>query len=271
MSAPADSGNSPRRFRPVRPIRKAVERWRRRIGIRLGLSPRPAERGYLICATSRSGSTYLCRLLASTGLLGNPREYFNTDGRRKRDDPAYPASRRRQLDLIRTVGATSNGIYAVKIIAPQLEEIGGRVDPLRDLPNLAAVRLRRNDVLGQAISLARARQTGQYLASDAARASPSYNANMIRSCLRSVHDQDAIWDALERQRRLIPLAIAYEDVLRNPQQAVDRIAALMGLTVPAPVDQALFAQPIQRDGTSAEWRERFLAETGDEFRHLAAF
>lgn len=269
MSAAADSGGPARRNRLLRPIRKAAQRFRRGIGIRLGFLPPPADRGYMICATSRSGSSYLCRLLASTGMLGDPLEYFNTGGRRRRDDPNYPASRQRQLDIIRTLGATSNGIYAVKVIAPQLNEIGERIDVFRDLPNLVLVRLRRQDLLGQALSLARARQTGQFVASDRQKAAPSYSPRLIRSCLHSVREQEAIWDAVERRRGLHPLAIAYEDVLDDQQQAVDRIAMLMGLPLPAPIDRALVTHAIQRDGDSAEWRARFLAETADELPDLS--
>jgi LPS sulfotransferase NodH len=31
---------------------------------------------YLVCATPRSGSTLLCEALATTGIAGNPKEYF---------------------------------------------------------------------------------------------------------------------------------------------------------------------------------------------------
>jgi hypothetical protein len=90
MSVSSGSGKSTRRLRPFRPIRRAATRWRRRIGIRLGLLPELADRGYMICATSRTGSNYLCQLLASTQVLGNPLEYFNTNGRRRREDPKCP-------------------------------------------------------------------------------------------------------------------------------------------------------------------------------------
>ncbi|MGP8122502.1 MAG: Stf0 family sulfotransferase [Xanthobacteraceae bacterium] len=36
-----------------------------------------ADRGYAICTMPRSGSNFLCQLLASSGCLGRPLEYFN--------------------------------------------------------------------------------------------------------------------------------------------------------------------------------------------------
>jgi trehalose 2-sulfotransferase len=222
----------------------------------------------MICATSRSGSTYLCELLASTGVLGNPREYFNTGGRRSRNEPAYPSDRLAQLDIIRTSGATGNGIYAVKVIGPQLLRIEKRIDPFRDLPNLALVRLRRMDVVGQAISLTRPRQTGQFVASDRPRGAAAYDAQAIRDALQSIAAQEAIWDTAMARLGVQPLAVTCEDVLADPQAVVDRIALLLRLPLPVPIDRVVVAQAMQRDDRSAEWRARFLAESGDEFRHL---
>jgi trehalose 2-sulfotransferase len=270
MRAPGKFRKPARRLRPFRRIRRSVSRWQRRIAIGLGLAPPLADRGYMICATSRTGSTYLCQLLSSTGVLGNPREYFNTAGQRRRFDPAYPTNRRAQLDIIRTRGATGNGIYGVKVIGPQLLSLAGSIDPFRDLPNLALVRIRRHDLLGQAISLARARQTGQFIASDLPRGAAAYNAGAIRHGLRSIEQQDAIWDAAIGPLGVQPLSIAYEDILADPQVVVDRIAELMGLAPPVPIDRAIITQTMQRDQQNAEWRARFVADTGDEFRHLAS-
>ncbi|NJM91801.1 MAG: hypothetical protein HC861_03320 [Rhodospirillaceae bacterium] len=222
----------------------------------------------MICATSRTGSTYLCQLLASTRLLGNPREYFNGGGQRRRNDPAYPDDRRAQLDIIRTRGATGNGIYAVKVLGPQLPREGD-IDPFRDLPNLSLVRIRRADVLGQAISLARARQTGRIHRHRSAAGTPAYDAAAIRHGLRSIERQEAVWDAALAQLEMQPLPITYEDIVADPQAVVDRIAAHLGLAIPVKIEQAVVTHTMQRDGQSAEWRERFLADTGDQFRHLA--
>ncbi len=258
-----------RRFQPFRRIRKAAIGWRHRIGFRLEVLRRmPADRGYMICATSRSGSSYLCQLLASTRMLGTPREYFNTGGQRRRTDPNYPADPQRQLDIIRTVGATRNGIYGVKVIGPQLGRIGGAIDPFRDLPKLSVIRFRRGDLLGQAISLARARQTKQFLSIDPQRMEPVYSVDFIRHCMQSVREQESIWDAVMMRLGVQPLTITYEEVLKDPQRVVDQIASLMGLSSPAAIEQPFITLGVQRDARSVEWRERFLAETGDEFRSL---
>jgi len=223
----------------------------------------------MICAVSRSGSTYLCELLASTLALGNPNEYFNTAGRRRRMGPSYPADGFAQIDIIRTIGATSNGIYAVKVIGPQLARIASSIDPFRDLPNLSFVRIHRRDILGQAISLARARQTGRFITSDQQRGAPAYSHGQIRHAIQSIRQQEAIWDETMARLAAQPLVVAYEEILSDAQHVVDRIATHMGVAMPVPIDRTLITLSVQRDEQSVEWRERFLAEAGDEFRRLA--
>ena len=215
----------------------------------------------MVCATSRTGSTYLCQLLASTRLLGNPREYFN-GGQRRRNDPAYPDDRRAQLDMIRT-RATGNGIYAVKVLGPQLPREGD-VDPLRDLPNLSLVRIRRADARPGHFAGARPPDRPIHRHRSATRGAPAYDAGAIRHGLRSIERQEAIWDAALAQLGVQPLPITYEDIAADPQAVVDRIAAHLGLAMPAKIDQAVVTHTMQRDGQSAEWRARFLAESGDE-------
>ena len=269
MSAAGDIGHPSRRVRPFRGIRRSARRWGRRLGIRLGLLPGPADRGYVICATARSGSTYLCQLLASTGQLGKPIEYFNTRARRKDTDPNYPEEPRAQLDIVRSMGATPNGIYAVKVMPWQYSRANKKIDVFRDLPNLNFVRLRRRDLLGQAISVARVQQTGQFIASQQPRRKAVYDAEGIRSCLLAVQARESAWDRTMLEFGVQPLTFEYEDVMRDPQGAVDHVAALMGLAALPPIDPALVHVAVLRSRETDEWRRRFLADTGEEFRHLA--
>src|SRR5215217_5359781 len=80
-----------------------------------------ADRGYAICTSGRSGSNLLGQYLSSTGVLGHPLEYFNGAGRRMLDYPDFPDEPAQQADWILTVGATSNGIYGVKIFPWQFD------------------------------------------------------------------------------------------------------------------------------------------------------
>ena len=260
-----------RRGRPrslVRRLSRFSRRCACRIAVRLGLAREPIYRGYVICTSARSGSTFFCRLLFSTGLLGVPREYFNFAARRMQD-PNYPKTPRKQLRRVLSHGATKNRIYGLKIFPSQLQRIGAKVDLFRDLPNPVFVRLVRSDLLGQAISQARARQTGQYGSGAPQLRPPVYDQQLIRRYLAELTSDDEFWNRFFALRRMRPVTIDYESIMRDPQAGVDQVARLVGLEAPAPVNLKLVTSKVQRDEINAEWRRRFLSDTGDEFRHLA--
>ena len=215
--------------------------------------------GLIVCATPRSGSNYLCQLLASTGVLGVPREYFNPVGRRAYDDPEYPDDPRAQLAQVFTTGATANGVYAVKAHPFQLRDLDG-VDPLVELPDTLLVRLRRLGRLEQAVSWARVQQTGQFRAGDPAATEPTYDAKLVAASLRFLDDEEAWWDARLDPDRV--LEVTYEDLVADPQRVVDRVAALVGLEEPAEIDPAVVTVRVQRDATSRRWVERYASEGG---------
>jgi LPS sulfotransferase NodH len=251
-----------RPFRALRPGWKAIKRAWRSIA-------QPADRGYMICATPRCGSNYLSQLLASTGMLGDPREYFNAAGRRKYDDPAYPDDPHEQLKRVLTTGRTSNGIYAVKLHAYQLAGLEKSFDPTKILPHLQFVVLDRRDILRQAISWSRARRTGQIRATDAIVQVEDYDQDDIRRSLIRLMDERSRWEQKLRALKVRPLSLTYESVMRAPQLAVDRVAALMRVGGSPAIDPSRVSVTIQRDRMTEHWYARFLAETGDEFRPLA--
>ena len=267
MSAPTDLGTRRRRIRPFRHIRKVVKRWHHNFGVRLGLQSGPATHGYMICATQRSGSSYLSQLLASTRCLGNPAEYFNTPAWRKTDSK-YPKDPRAQFEIVRSLGATPNGIYGVKAHAFQIARMGEGIDPFRELPNLKLVRLLRSDMLSRAISLSRAKQSRQYSSMSPRLGEPVYSEQSIRHCLLSLLEQESIWNRIFERLGGEFLTLDYQEIVQSPQRTADQVAKFMDVA-PAPIDPALIMVTMQRNESSLAWRKRFLADTGDEFRHLA--
>jgi trehalose 2-sulfotransferase len=111
------------------------------------------ERAYIVCSTQRSGSTYLCQLLADTGVAGNPQEYFEAraetglpphpgyflaglprTGAGIRDDlrptsaPEYSDLRsvdgwEAHLERTFQLGTTANGVFATKLMWNQLPDL----------------------------------------------------------------------------------------------------------------------------------------------------
>jgi LPS sulfotransferase NodH len=124
------------------------------------------SRAYVVCSTQRCGSTYLCQLLASTGVAGNPEEYFEAraetgspphpgyflaglprtgagirDDVRPTDAPEYSDLRsvdgwEEHLDRTFRLGTTDNGVFGVKLMWNQLPDLEQHATAL---PEFAAV------------------------------------------------------------------------------------------------------------------------------------
>jgi LPS sulfotransferase NodH len=70
-------------------------------------------------------------------------------------------------------------------------------------------------------------------------------------------------DATRRARSLPACVIAYEELVANPQAAVDKVASLFGLQGRAPMRAQDIYLDIQRDATTDDWRARLHAEYGN--------
>ena len=226
----------------------------------------PTRRGYVICGEARSGSSFLVRVLISTGELGFPFEYFSRGGCR-REMLADPE--RGLRDLLRHA-ASPNGIYGIKLFSRQLE-ITGTAGWLGRLPHLQFVHLERRDLLGQAISLLRANQTGQFVSMEPARAEPRYDRRAIAGLLGDIAADQARWRAYFARNGIEPLQLFYEDVVADPQAAASAVAERVGLGHAPAIDLGRVAPTVQRDDLSLAWRERFLDEAGDLDRMATAW
>jgi LPS sulfotransferase NodH len=132
--------------------------------------PQP-DRAFLVCSTQRSGSTLLCSLLASTGVGGNPQEYFEAmaetgmppqpsfflaglprtgvgvrDDPRPVDAPSYSDLRlvdgwRAHLDRTFRLGTTANGVFSTKLMWNQLPEVQRHAAALPELAGMSGRRL----------------------------------------------------------------------------------------------------------------------------------
>ena len=211
-------------------------------------------KGYALCGEPRCGSTYLARLLSSTGVLGHPREYFaGRDEVRStnRDPEAHLAGWVRRT-------ATPNGIYALKVFADQFDSVQ-RSGWATRLPNLKLVHIQRLDALGQAISLVRARQTFAFESLHPERREPWYDRDSIASALSRIARNQARWTCWFSRNGLDPLHLTYEEIAERPRESVERVGRLLGLSAPFRLGDV--ALGVQRDRLSEVWRERFVSES----------
>jgi LPS sulfotransferase NodH len=129
------------------------------------------QRAYLVCSTQRSGSTYLCELLGSTGTLGDPQEFFEAraetglpphpayflaglprtgtgirDDSRPTDGPPYSDLRtvdgwNAHLERTFQLGTTPNGVFGSKLMWNQLPDVEQHAAAIERFTGLRGVEL----------------------------------------------------------------------------------------------------------------------------------
>jgi LPS sulfotransferase NodH len=113
----------------------------------------------------------------------------------------------------------------------------------------------------QAVSYAKALQTGQYRSTSASIGVPAYDPVMIEGCLGSLAREEARWRLWFARTGVQPLTLSYEELILEPAVQVGRIAELLGVTG-AQIDPAGVTLLVQRDAITAEWVQRFREEKG---------
>lgn len=209
-----------------------------------------AHRGYLLCSTPRTGSTYLCSLLSSTDVLGHPESYFrepdevawatrfglSTAGGRVREYDAF-------VDSVRTAGTSTNGVFAVRIMWGSLPRLlaglgtaPGETDVAvlqRAFGQLTFVHLTRRDVAAQAVSWTRAEQTGYWHDGDEPSRWTDPDLHQMLDLVETIRSHNAAWRAWFTSNGVEPLECSYEDVVADPQNALAEIAARLQVGLPA--------------------------------------
>lgn len=215
-------------------------------------------RGYAICTEPRSGSSFLGRILQSTGALGRPKEYCSRARVRAeiRRDPEAGFAKLLERS------ATPNFVYGLKMFGYHVDVMDGTGWQSR-LPGLRYVHLERRDLLGRAISYVRASQTGRSQSWQPAHRPERYDVDAIDRQIRIGARDQARWRDFFTREGIEPLYLEYEQIAADPQAAADAVAGLVGLEARPRIDPSAIDLAILRDEISAEWRRRFVAERGE--------
>ncbi|MEW6436077.1 MAG: Stf0 family sulfotransferase [Pseudomonadota bacterium] len=219
-------------------------------------------RGYVVCSNPRSGSTYLGFLAKSTGKLGVPCEWLRGDGgAASLDYENYTQDESEQVHYVLTDGKTPNGVYGLKMF-PEHFDMRTETCWAESLPQLHYVHLVREDIIGQAISLAIARQTGSYVKETPESHEAVYDRTLILNCLRFIAAGEARWRMFFAINKIRPLEITYSRLLENPQREISRIAEVVGVRN-AKINRSKFLPTPQRTLRNDLWRKRFTADLHD--------
>lgn len=217
-----------------------------------------SRQGYVICAEPRSGSTFLAAILASTGVLGRPAEPFASSKDvtgTLRDPDGHLANW-----ISRT--STGNDLYGLKVFSHHCDLVEQSRWADR-LVNARFVHFRREDLLGQAISAARAQLTGQFESGQPVQGRPRYDAGLIGGALRRFAHNQARWQVWFARNGITPLSLTYEQLSADPQAAANAVAGHLSINRPVTIGVSPLGVERQRDELSNQWRERFVRERRD--------
>lgn len=243
------------------------------------LPPPPvAPRAYAIASTPRTGSTLLCRLLWSTGAVGAPKEYLNPtqirDWQVRRGRWWFRALRGPSRALLRRRPWSDRALAAHLLDVRHHRSSGGwfglkihhhhhgRIFRRRALSDILGpirwIHISRDDQLGQAISWARALQTGQWAADERAFLRPLYSRRLISSCLDEIQRGEAYWAGFFSSNGLHPLHVEYAALVADPGKEVGGVLTALGVagSVGA-VSLRAASLRAQADAVSDDWRGRF--------------
>lgn len=231
----------------------------------------------LLAATQRVGSTVLCDLMTTSDCLGYPKEFFLDDARQAfLDGWDLPADTDDATFLQHALrnGTSPNGVFAVKVMADQLDALD-RVtqgEGLGAFPEPVVVWLQRRDLLAAAVSQWRAEQTGRWSSAedgatdgadgDLADVPPNDDTALARiDQLHALkHEHDEVWAARLAACGRPVLRTDYEDWSQDPQALLAMLAAVLGVALDGARPHTNL-QP-QRDALNDEAARRWWAQGG---------
>jgi len=241
---------------------------------------RHPRRCYVVCAIPRCGSNLLTDGLHATRRAGRPKQFFL-----RKSEPQFAAAHHIDLgrgfvdylrDIVRRT-ATSNEVFGFKLMSWYLEDFLTRLretgafggvdvsdlELLRNaFPRLQFVHVVRRNKLRQALSKARALQTGLWKVQQGRRVAqqPRFDAVLIEQCLKENQEQEQIWELLFQQNQVTPFRVEYETLCENYEETIRGTLDFLGVSLRLGQHIGPPVTVRQADELSREWEKRFLAE-----------
>jgi trehalose 2-sulfotransferase len=225
----------------------------------------PFRQAYFVASSYRCGSQYLCWRLWQTGLLGAPSEVLAPTNELRifmnRFKTSSPAEYIAKLVARRT---SRNGVFGMKAHFHHFEAF------LKDYPALLEVLapmtyiyISREDRIAQAVSMAKALQTGRWTSrmEGASNAPLQYDREMIANCLEDIMQQDVNWRRWFESHNVTPFEVTYNQVATDAAGVVRGVVELLGVENDEPDEVSVPPVKKQGDETNQEWIERFERET----------
>jgi LPS sulfotransferase NodH len=129
-------------------------------------------------------------------------------------------------------------------------------------PRLRFLRIVRRHKLRQALSTARALQTGLWKVQKGKNIlrEPEFDPDLIEQSLHEAERQEKIWDDFFRGIAIKPFEVEYENLCQNYEATIRAALSFLKITLPAATRVGPPVTTRQSDEISRIWEERFLAE-----------
>lgn len=232
---------------------------------------------YALCAVARSGAHLLAGGLRATHLAGRPLQYFH-DQLAARYAARYGFDAARHFSqYVRGVvvaSATPNAVFGFRMESWDLEQFiarlrhsgefgapeSGEIELLQAaFPRLRCIQLTRQDKLRQAISKARAMQTGQWVSRGdrPSLRAPEFDQELIAHCLLAAQRGEEMWTDFFQRNAIEPLAITYEDLCTDYPGTVWRVLDFLRIRPRRGFDPGPPQTARQADALTEEWVRRY--------------
>jgi trehalose 2-sulfotransferase len=241
---------------------------------------RHPRRCYVVCTIPRSGSNLLTDGLRDTRRAGMPKQFFlpKAESRYAAElgiDPV--ADYAAYVRAIVNTKTTRNEVFGFKLMSWYLDDFlaclreahtfgnstTSDLELLRTaFPRLCFLRIVRCHKLRQALSTARALQTGLWKVQEGKSVlrEPEFDPDLIEQSLHEAQRQDKLWDDFFRRIGIEPFKVEYEKLCQDYATTIRAVLNFLRIKLPA---DARIGPPVttrQADEISGIWEKRFLAE-----------
>jgi LPS sulfotransferase NodH len=209
-------------------------------------------------------------MLYATGATGWPGEWLWREDVDRNWKAWGVSSWREYLDRVLEAGTGPSGVFCTKLmwgyLHDALHELR-RLSRMYDEDDLAVlcsffpepsfVWIRREDVVAQAVSWARAVQTGQWASFQAVQAEPAFDFDQVDGLYHLARVHDGAWARWFAAHGVDPLRVVYEELATDPVGVVEDVIARLGLE-PSPVKgRAPMELSRQGDAVNLDWAARY--------------
>jgi LPS sulfotransferase NodH len=226
-----------------------------------------------VCGVPRSGTSLLAHLLASTGVAGHPSEWFWREDVERNTKAWGVTSWDEYLDRVLERATTPNGVLGAKVMWGYLDDLLFRLrirTRSYDAPDLAVlasvfprprfVWLTREDTVAQAVSWAKAIQSGSWASHQPVTGEVEFDFEQVDWLHHEVRIHDGSWRRWFAAQGVEPFHLTYEQLCAEAERTILRVLAWLGLE---PLAGARIEPPPelykQADAINADWAARYRA------------